>query len=324
MDRPAAGGPESEGPADPHLPEFTVAQAAVLRAHAVDAVRGLGFRATDRGTHLVVRGGPFTGGGAELGFSTIAREAARVPEDEWGALVSAIVAQVIGAAVEAGASGRSLGYAGPALRERLFPRFVAPGRLHADQLAEGYSYARTVGGLPLIMAIRRDQTSLFVADDHLAKAGGVEAAWEAAEANLFAGGLGRGEAFVRDGHAIMLLESEHPRQASWLAYPERLMEHFGIEPGPRGVFFGVPALRMITFAMSEGTMSLQGLKNMLEIHSILARDEVAPLSPHVYWWRPGSPVLAATSVEDGGLALTLPQSAMEAIVGVDSGAVEVA
>lgn len=311
--------------ADPHLPEFSVRQADALRRHVVDAARGLGFRTRDRGTHIVVMGGPFTGAGAQIGFSTIAREALRWPESEWEPMVEEIVRQLLAAGAQGAAARGSLGYAGPALRERLFPRFVAPERMPAGQLAEDYTYARDVGGLPLIMAIRREQTSMYVADNHLAKAGGLEEAWEAAEANLFAGGLGKGgEAYVKDGHAIVLLESEHPRQASWLAYPDRLVERLGLEPGPRGVFFSVPALRMITVSMSEETMSLDGIRSMLEINSILAKDEVAPLSPHVYWWRPGYPVQAATSFEDGHLALTLPKSVMEAIAGPDSGAQEVA
>lgn len=329
---PEAGGsgagqprPDPRGErADPHLPGFSVRQADCLRRHVADAARGLGFRTRDRGTHIVVMGGPFTGAGAQIGFSTIAREALRIREAEWEPMVAAIVGQLLGAAVQGAMGPGSLGYAGQALRERLFPRFVAPDRMAPGQLAEDYTYSRDVGGLPLIMAIRREQTSMYVADNHLAKAGGLEAAWGAAEANLFAGGLGKGEAFMRDGHAILLLEAEHPRQASWLAYPDRLMEHFGIDPGPLGVFFSVPALRMITFSMSEETMSLTGVRSMLEITSILAKDEVAPLSPHVYWWRPGDRVQAATSFEDGQLALTLPKSVMEAIAGPDNGAREVA
>lgn len=318
-----SGGVPGES-ADPHLPEFSVRQADALRLHCADAVRGLGFRAKDRGTHIAVMGGPFTGAGAQLGFRAIAIEALQTPEAEWGSMVEAIVRQIIGSAVQGSTSRGSLGYAGPALRERLFPRFVAPDRMTPEQLAEGYTYAKDVGGLPLIMAIRREQTSMFVADDHLAKAGGLEAAWNAAEENLFASGLGGGEAYVRDGHAVLLLESEHPRQASWLAYPEKLVERLGLEPGPLGIFFSVPALRMITVSMSEGTMTLEGIKSMLEINAILAKDEIAPLSPHVYWWRPGDAVRSATSYEDGQLALTLPESVMEAIAGPDSGAERVA
>lgn len=310
---------------DPHLPGFTVRQAYSLRGYVAAAVQGLGFRARDRGTHVVVRGGPFTGAGAQIGFATIAREALRIPEAAWEPMTEAIVGQLLGAAMQGAGRPGSLGYAGPALRERLFPRFIAPDRMPADQLAEDYTYARDVGGLPLIMAIRREETSIYLSDTHLAKAGGLESAWSAAESNLFEGGIGTGgEAFVRNGHAILLLESEHPRQASWLAYPERLMERLEIEPGPLGMFFSVPALRMITLSMSEETMSVAGIRSMLEITSILAKDEVAPLSPHVYWWRPGEPVQAATSYQDGKVALTLPRSVMEAVAGPESAAQEVA
>lgn len=305
-DQRAEAGVEPAIPRDPHLPEFSRDQADALRAYAADAVRGVGLRAKDCGTHLVVTGGPFTGAGAQLGFSTIAREAQRLPEGEWNSMVAAVVGHLMAAAMQTGGRSGSLGYAGPALRERLFPRFVAPERMPPDQLAESHTYAREVGGLPLIMAIRRDQTSLFLADDHLAKAGGLEAAWEAAEANLFSAGLGKAEAYGREGTAVLLLESDHPRQASWLAYPERLMAHFGIEPGARGVLFGVPALRMLLFTVTEESVTPDGIRSMLELNAILAQDEVAPLSPHVYWWRPGGPVQAVTSWQGAEIALAPP------------------
>lgn len=309
---------------DAHLPEFSVRQADLLRTLCADAVRALGFRARDRGTYIGITGGPFRGAGAQLGFATIAREALRAPEEQWAAMVEAVVGQILGAAVQGSTTRGSLGYAGPALRERLFPRFVAPERMPEGQLAEDYTYARHVGGLPLIMAIRREQTSLYLADDHLAKAGGLEAAWEAAEQNLFEADLGSGEAFAKDGTAVLLLESDHPRQASWLAYPERLMGHFGIDPGPLGVLFSVPALRMIAFSEVTEHTGVAGITSMLTLNGILAQDEVAPLSPHLYWWRPGEAVHAATATLDGHVVLTLPQSVMEAVAGTDSETLEVA
>ncbi|GAB3274451.1 hypothetical protein GCM10027449_12780 [Sinomonas notoginsengisoli] len=323
-ERPRGSTRPPDEPGDPHLPEFSVRQADALRRHCADAVRSLGFRAKDLGTHIAVMGGPFTGAGAQLGFRAIATEARQLPESEWGAMAEAIVRQVIGAAVQGSTAPGSIGYAGPALRERLFPRFVAPDRMPPHQLIEDYTYAKDVAGLPLIMAIRREQASMLLSDVHLAKAGGLEAAWDAAEENLFSAGLGEAQAFMKDGTAVLLLESEHPQQASWLAYPERLMEHFGIEPGPLGVFFGVPALRMITFSVIEESMTLNGVESMLELNSILGQDELAPLSPHVYWWRPGDPVRPATSFEDGHLTLTLPQTTTERTAGAGGNAEEAA
>ena len=308
-----------DGPRDRHLPEFSRRQADALRTHAAEAVRSRGYRARDRGSHVTVTGGPFTGPGAQLGFSTIAREALRLPEAEWGAMVAAVVAQLLDAAVHGCGTGGGLGYAGPALRELLFPRFVAPERMPPGQLAEAHTYARDVGGLPLILAIRHDQASLYLADDHLAKAGGPDAAWAAAESNLFAAGLGRGEAFVREGAAVLLLESDHPRQASWMAYPERLMTHFGIDPGPRGVLFSVPALRMIAFTLTEDSVSHEGIRSMLELNAVLAQDEVAPLSPHVYWWRPGTPLRQATAWEDGAVVVSAPEELGRLLAGQEAG-----
>ena len=303
--------------------ELTEADLAALRGLCAEAVRALGFRAADRGDHLQVTGGPFRGPGAQLGTASLERLAAVAPEDEWSAIARDYVGELIGAALNAGEQAAGLGYAGQALRERLFPRFSI--RVLEDRLAEDYSYARRVAGLPLLLALRHGQTSKLVADIHLAKAGGLEAAWEAAEQNLFEAGIGRPTAYEKDGAAVVLLESEHPRQASWLAYPDRLMETIGIEPGPLGMLFGVPALRQITLQPVTEETTLAHLGSMIELHGILACDEVAPLSTHLYHWRPGEPVSAATSTEAGspGTMLTLPKSVMEAIAGPDSGAWEV-
>ena len=91
------------------------------------------------------------------------------------------------------------------------------------------------------------------------------------------------------------------------------------------MLFGVPALRMLTLQPVTEETRLDHLGSMIELHGIMARDEVAPLSTHLYHWRPGEPVSAATSNEPGapGPYLTLPQSVMEAIAGPDSGAWEV-
>ncbi|WP_077489132.1 hypothetical protein [Sinomonas mesophila] len=301
--------------------ELSEADLAALREHCADAVRALGFRSADRGDHLQVTGGPFRGSGAQLGTASLERLAALAPEDEWAQLAKDYVGELIGAALSAGEQGASLGYAGQALRDRLFPRFTA--RITEDRLAEDYTYARRIGGLPLVLALRHGQTSKLVADIHLAKAGGPEAAWAAAEKNLFAAGIGRPTAYAKDGAAVVLLESEHPRQASWLAYPDRLMEAIGIEPGPLGILFGVPALRQITFQTVTEETTMAHLGSMIELHGILALDEAAPLSTHLYHWRPGEPVSAATSTGEEGPVLTLPQSVMEAIAGPGSEAWEV-
>ena len=302
--------------------ELSASDLAALREHCARAVRALGYRAADRGDHVQVTGGPFRGPGAQLGTSSLERLAALAPEDAWAQLAKDYVAELIGAALNEGEQGGGLGYAGQALRGRLFPRFSA--RIPEDRLAEDYTYARRVAGLPLLLALRHGQTSKLVADIHLAKAGGLEAAWQAAEKNLFAAGIGRPTAYGKDGAAVVLLESEHPRQASWLAYPDRLMEALGIEPGPLGMLFGVPALRQITLQPVTEQTTVAHLGSMVELHGILARDEVAPLSAHLYHWRPGEPVSAATSTVAGspGTVLTLPKSVMEAIAGPDCGAWE--
>ena len=316
----ARHGTQGGGGAGPR--ELSESELAALREHCAEAVRALGYRAADRGDHVQVTGGPFRGPGAQLGTASLERLAALAPEDEWPQLASDYVGELIGAALSAGEQGTGLGYAGQALRERLFPRFSA--RILEDRLAEDYTYARRVAGLPLLLALRHGQTSKLVADIHLAKAGGLEAAWEAAEQNLFGAGLGKPTAYAKDGATVVLLESEHPRQASWLAYPDRLMAALGIEPGPLGMIFGVPALRQITFQPVTEETTVAHLGSMIELHTILARNEVAPLSTHLYHWRPGEPVSAATSTAAGskGTVLTLPKSVMEAIAGTDCGAWE--
>ncbi|GAB4099173.1 hypothetical protein [Sinomonas halotolerans] len=329
---PAAGMPSgAAASADSHsdalpdrfLPGFTRGQAGLLRGGVMAAVQALGYRAADRGDHIRVTGGPFRGAGAQLGFATLANKARCLPEEEWADMTDDHVRQVIAAALQGSSTPGSLGYAGTALRERLFPRFIAPQRMDPVRLAEDYTYARDVGGLPLGLAIRRDQTSLLLGDIHLAKAGGAAEAWEAAEANLFAAGIGEPTVYGKGSAAVVLFEGEHPRMASWLAYPQEFLARIGLEPGPLGVLLSVPALRQIAVQPLTEHSTVEHVAAMLGFNRILGEHEVAPLSPHVFHWRPGGPVTAATTVEPEGLALTLPRSVMEAVAGKDSGAWEV-
>ncbi|WP_422936100.1 hypothetical protein [Sinomonas sp. P47F7] len=276
---------------DRYIEGFTIGQADALRGHCAEAVRSLGYRAWDRGSHIVVTGGPFRAPGATLGFTTIAREAARIPETGWGGLARDIVGHLISTALAAPPH-----LSRDDLREQLFPRFSAPGRIPPAQLAEDYSYARRVAGLPLLLAVRHSQASAFLADVHLSKAGGAEEAWEMAEANLFEAELGEPTAYQSDtGSAVILLESEHPRQAAWLAYPERLVERLGLEVGPSGLLFCVPAHRMLGFQDVDGLASVEDVHRMRDLVAILAEGEVAPLSSELFWWRPGQPIVAATA-----------------------------
>lgn len=313
----AEGSREARGPESPdrYIEGCTVRQADELRWHCAEAVRALGYRAWDRGSHIVVTGGPFAAPGATLGFTTIAREAARVPEADWGALTADIVGHLISTAL---ASPPHLSR--EELRDQLFPRFSAPGRIPDPRLAEDYTYSRRVAGLPLLLAVRHSQASAFLADVHLAKAGGVEEAWETAEANLFEGELGEPTAYQSaNGSSVIVLESEHPRQAAWLAYPERLVERLDLEVGSSGLLFCVPAHRMLGFQAVDTLASVEEVHRMRDLAAILAEGEVAPLSRELFWWRPGERVVAATT-QLGRTTAVLDES-LEAILPGDDVAV---
>ncbi|WP_138443723.1 hypothetical protein [Sinomonas susongensis] len=185
------------------------------------------------------------------------------------------------------------------LGKQLFPRFSAAGRIPEGRLSEDYTYARRVGGMPLLLAVRHSQASALLADIHLARAGGVEAAWRAAESNLFEAGPGELSVYTSPaGAAVLVCESEHPRQAAWLAYPERLMEVLGLEIGPRGALFCVPAHRLLGIHIlgeRSTAETAEDAKAMLELARILGEDEIAPLSGDLFWWRPGKPVVGISS-----------------------------
>ncbi|NUP74212.1 MAG: hypothetical protein HOQ07_06140 [Sinomonas sp.] len=259
----------------------------------------------------MITGGPFTSPGATLGFTTISREAARVPEEGWSELVADVVDHLIASALAAPPHlGRE------ELRTQLFPRFSAPGRIPEERLAEDYTYARRVAGMPLLLAVRQSQASAFLADIHLAKAGGAEAAWETAAANLEAAPFGEPTAYrAPSGATVIVFESEHPRQAAWLAYPERLAERLGLEIGPLGVLFCVPAHRQLGLYIVDEETTLADVHRMIELASILGEDEVAPLSPHLFWWRPGEPVTAATVEGPDGLVIALPEGILGTVAG---------
>lgn len=281
-----SAGTSPDGP-DQNIAGLSVSRADLLRGHCVDAVQRLGYRAWDRGSHIVITGGPFRPPGATLGFTTIAREASRAHEDAWPELVADIIGELIESALAAPPHLER-----EELRKQLFPRFSAPGRIPEDQLCEDYTYARRVAGMPLLLAVRHSQASALLADIHLAKAGGAEAAWEAARRNLFDAGLGELSVYASpSGANVLVCESEHPRQAAWLAYPERLMDELGLEIGPRGALFCTPAHRILGIhVLGEGAV-VEDAKSVLKLAAILGEDEVAPLSRELFWWRPGEAVV---------------------------------
>ncbi|WP_156144232.1 hypothetical protein [Sinomonas humi] len=273
--------------ADRYIEGFTVGRADRLRSHCVDAIRGLGYRAWDRESHIVITGGPFRPPGATLGFATIAREASRVGEEAWPGLVADIVGHLIESALAAPPHlGRE------ELRKGIFPRFSAPGRIPEARLVDDYSYARWLGDMPLLLAVRHSHASAFLADIHLSKAGGAERAWKVAEANLFEAGLGELTVYTSpSGANVLVCESEHPRQAAWLAYPERLMDVLGLEIGPRGVLFCAPAHRILGIHVLGPGASVEDARSVINLAGILGEDEIAPLTQELFWWRPGHPVL---------------------------------
>ncbi|MDQ4502786.1 hypothetical protein [Sinomonas sp. ASV322] len=305
---------ESLDEADRFIPGFTVRQAEALRAHCVEAVQTLGYRAWDRGSHIVVTGGPFTSPGAILGFSTISREAARVPKGQWGALAADVVGRLIASAL---AAPPHLDKA--QLHKGLFPRFSAPGRIPDELLAEDYTYSRRVGGMPLLVAVRHEQASAFLADIHLAKVGGIEEAWRSAEANLVAAGLGDPTVYTApNGSSTVVFEGEPPRQAAWLGYPERLVETLGIDVGPLGALFCVPAHRMLGLQLVGDSTTFDDVERMLSLVDILGEGEVAPLSGALFWWRLGEDVLPAAAAGLDGERLSLPPAVSEALVAARS------
>lgn len=275
---------------DRYIAGFTVSRADHLRRLCADAIRALGYRAWDRESHIVITGGPFRPPGAALGFTAISRAAACAREDAWPELVADIIRQLVESALAA-PPHLDRGE----LRKQLFPRFSAPGRLPEDQLAEDYTYARRVAGMPLLLAVRHSEASAFLADIHLAKAGGAEVAWEAAETNLFGAGLGELSVCTSpSGANVLVCESEHPRQAAWLAYPERLMEVLGLEIGSRGVLFCAPAHRLLGIHVLREHATVEDAKSVLELAGILGEGEVAPLSRELFWWRPGLPLMGVS------------------------------
>jgi hypothetical protein len=75
----------------------------------------------------------------------------------------------------------------------------------------------------------------------------------------------------------------------------------GLDIGPSGVIFCVPAHRILGFHVVDERTSRQDLERMRELTSILGTDEVAPLSDDLFWWAPGRSVTNGVppSVLDG-------------------------
>ena len=82
---------------------------------------------------------------------------------------------------------------------------------------------------------------------------------------------------------------------------------------PQGVLVSMPSRHELVFAPVDENV-VANLAGMLEVTAVEYREEIAPLSPYVYWWQDGT--LTALSEGDGcgGVQVRFPEEFRDAVL----------
>jgi hypothetical protein len=97
--------------------------------------------------------------------------------------------------------------------------------------------------VPLLVALDSPESVTYVGAPQIEAAGGEDIVWDAALKNLVAEGPGEPDEMRFEDGSFLVFETESVYQASWLAYPDRLVELLGYKPGPLGALLSIPATK---------------------------------------------------------------------------------
>ncbi|MFF2296824.1 hypothetical protein [Arthrobacter sp. NPDC058127] len=282
---------------DGEFPQLTLKQGEKMRKLCEDAFVKLGISVNVLSDRVLVvdstRG---------YGLETVARIAAEAPEREWKNAIAEYFARLV-------AEGERVDIdelPAEQLLERTRAKIIDPATITQEHAEAHFNYTQWVARLPLLMAFDGEESITYLRDEHVDRIGH-EQAWDAARKNLMIEGCGTPEqATSEDGGSLFAIMSESNFQATWLAYPQELLDALGFKAGPLGVFMTVPAATALNLhVVNEGT-SIADLIFMATLTAAQHERMPHPLSPHIYWWN-GSYVQPITVATDSGLAMELPE-----------------
>ncbi|BCT78111.1 hypothetical protein SCMU_39530 [Sinomonas cyclohexanicum] len=279
---------------DPELEGLTTDQAALLRRLAVEAAARHGVHAQANPDHLE------TADGQRYGLSNLARTVASEPGHAWEAAVdrhfTAVLSGTPAAALE-----------GPELLGRLRAKFIAPETVTQDRAERDFGYVRWVAYLPLVIAVDHPEKVAYLTDADLARLGDPEQVWHTASMNLLSAGLGgTPEEVAHEGGAFLGLQTGSVYTATWMAYPQALMQALGFTPGPLGAFLAAPAANALNLHLIGEATGMADLQLMVQLTALQHSRLPSPLSPHLYWWDGQDSIQPITSFDGEDTHLVLP------------------
>lgn len=287
---------KKEDERDAEFPQLTVKQGDRMRQLCKEALVKLGVDVEVFSDRIV------TADGTAYGLETVSRMAAAAPEREWTKAIAEYFSHLAAESERPGIDQLPV----EQLLERTRAKIIDPASVTQEQAETHFNYAQWVGRLPMVMAFEGEETITYLRDTHVATIG-QELAWDTARKNLISEGCGTPEQVTsEDGGSVFAIMSDSNFQATWLAFPEDLLEALGFKAGPLGVFITVPSATALNLhVVNEGT-SIVDLTFMATVTAAQYEGMPHPLSPHIYWWN-GSYVEPVTGAVDGALALELPE-----------------
>lgn len=294
------------GPNDRRLSGLTPAQTQRVRDLARRALAERGLETVVHADHLR------TADGRMFGLENIASVCHNARANRWAQLIADHLDALLGEfpaeppelSVEQIRAGAHL---------RLVP-MDAMRSLGPDALGSGYGYARRIGAGMLEMLVHADGPYVrWLTDSDVAKIGFAELHAIGRE-NLLGIEPHSCEALRRSRSELHVVRGSSGFIASKLLVLEAVLPVVlgNSATWEHGVLVAVPSRHELVLAPVDANV-VSNLVGLLEVAALEYRNEVAPLSPYVYWWQDGTLTALSEADEHGYVQLVLPEEFRDAV-----------
>ncbi|QGN59202.1 hypothetical protein [Nostocoides sp. HKS02] len=167
-------------------------------------------------------------------------------------------------------------------------------------LIPAMSYAEEIApGLALVLNLDLPETVQYFMDEHIERFGRA-ALMAAGMKNLRTVREDKREALQHQGGSIEVLLGESVFTASLLLILDEVLDRhdFAIDP-ELGAFVALPNRNQLDFHVLRERSAVPSLQLLAGFAAAGYRDATGPLSPDVYWWRPGSIERVSRLSDDG-------------------------
>lgn len=181
---------------------------------------------------------------------------------------------------------------------RLYPRLTAADNLPNDP-AFGYATV-PAPGLRQVLALDLPDTVQTLPGDALAQLGDLAELRLRAMNNLRALPIEDHDIVKQgDGAKFRLVTGASFFTSSRVLVLDELAERVGDTIGPYGALVAMPFRHLLAFHPIEGADVLPSLNALATFAAFRYEEAPGPVSPYVYWWRPGRLVQLSERSEDG-------------------------